>query len=159
MQLHLPPVIQELATLDAHLLAISFAPLPRLEQYMRYLRDTLIPRGYRERGLELPADRDSHFARTQFASDPALAAYHAYGLGRNSALRVYGPRIIWQYVVWGLRGRRIRFGGEDTLQRGGNFVVGGDGHLTLAHTGRDQADRPPIPAILDALRRGRVATP
>ena len=154
MQLHLPPTLQELAALDAHLLVISFAPLARLDRYTRYLRDTLIPMGYRERGLTPPANRDVLYARTRFAADPTLAVYHAYGLGRNSVLRVYGPRIIWQYVVWGLRGRRIRFGGEDTLQRGGNFVVGRDGRLTLAHTGRDQADRPPIAAILDALRRG-----
>ena len=159
MQLHLSPVLQELAALDAHLLVISFAPLPRLERYTRYLRDTLIPLGYRERGLSLPPDRDALFARTRFASDPALAVYHAYGLGRNSIVRVYGPRIVWQYLLWGLRGRRIRLGSDDTLQRGGNFVVGRDGRLTLAHTGRDQADRPPIVAILDALRRGGEAPP
>lgn len=92
-------------------------------------------------------------ARTRFLADPERAVYRAYGLGRNSLLRVYGPRILAQYVVWGLRGKPIRIR-EDTLQRGGNFVVGRDGRLTLAHTGRDQADRPSVDTILAALRAG-----
>lgn len=154
MQLHLPSTLQQLAALDAHLLVISFAPPPRLERFTRYLRERVIPRGYADRGLP-PPEPDTLFARTRFAADPDLVVYHAYGLGRNSVLRVYGPRIILQYVAWGLRGRRIGLGGdEDTLQRGGNFVAGRDGRLTLAHTGRDQADRPPVADVLAALRQG-----
>ncbi|HEY7832360.1 MAG TPA: hypothetical protein VIG30_02240 [Ktedonobacterales bacterium] len=157
MQLHLPTTLQQFAALDAHLLVVSFAPPPRLERFTRYLGERVIPRGYTERGLP-PPDQATLYARTRFAADPALAAYHAYGLGRNTWLRVYGPRIILQYVAWGLRGRRIGLGGdEDTLQRGGNFVVGRDGRLMLAHTGRDQADRPSVAAILEALRRGGTA--
>jgi hypothetical protein len=50
-----------------------------------------------------------------------------------------------------MQGKPIRLR-DDALQRGGNFVVGRDGHLTLAHTGRDQSDRPEPAEILAALR-------
>jgi hypothetical protein len=48
----------------------------------------------------------------------------------HSIWRVYGPRILWQYALWWLQGKPIRLR-DDALQRGGNFVVGRDGHLTL----------------------------
>ena len=150
MQLHLPTSRETLARLDAWLVAVSFAPLEQLERWMPFFRDTFLAREYERRGLALPVDV---FARTRFTADPALAAYHTYGLGRNSPLRVYGPRILWRYAMEALRGRRLQQMNQDTLQRGGDFVIGRNGRLTLAHTGRDQAARPPIAAILDALAR------
>lgn len=149
MQLHLPTVLDELAALQAQVLVVSFAPLPRLRAWVPFFRDSFLLPRYAALGLTPPADP---FARTRFLSDPALTAYHAYGLGRNSRLRVYGPRILLQYARWALRGRPLRHIQEDALQRGGNFVVGRDGRLTFAHTGRDQADRPPVSALLAALQ-------
>lgn len=149
MQLHLPPVLEQLAALDAQLLVVSFAKVGRLEHWVPYFTRAFLAPRYREHGLALPANP---FARTRFVADPELAVYHAYGLGRNSRWRVYGPGILWQYARWWAQGKPLRKVQDDPLQRGGNFVVGRDGRLTFAHTGRDQADRPSAAAILEALR-------
>lgn len=150
MQLHQPDVLDELAALNARLLVLSFAEVERLTHWVRYFQRRFLEPRYRARGIAPPADP---FTRTRFVADSARVAYSAYGLGRNSVLRVYGLRILWQYARWGLQGKPIRIE-DDTLQRGGDFVVGRDGRLTLAHTGRDQSDRPPVSAILAALRQG-----
>ncbi len=149
MQLHQPDVLDQLAAFDARLLVVSFADLGRLTHWVAYFHRRFLAPAYAERGVAAPANP---FGRTGFLADPDRGVYHAYGLGRNSALRVYGPRILWQYVKWGVQGKPISVR-DDTLQRGGDFVVGRDGRLTLAHTGRDQSDRPPPEVILAALRQ------
>lgn len=147
MQLHQPTFLSELAALDARLLVLSFADVERLRHWVPFFQRRFLAPAYAQHGLTLPPDP---FARTRFLADPARAVYHAYGLGRNAVWRVYGPGILWQYVQWGLQGKPISVR-DDTLQRGGDFVVGRDGRLTLAHTGRDQSDRPSPEAILSAL--------
>lgn len=149
MQLHQPTFQHDLAALDARLLVVSFAEAERLRHWLPYFRRRFLEPAYAWDGQTAPADA---FARTTFLADPTRAAYHAYGLGRNAAWRVYGPRILAQYVRWGLQGKPIRVR-DDTLQRGGNFVVGARGQLALSHTGRDQAERPSLSAILAALRQ------
>jgi hypothetical protein len=150
VQLHQPDVLRLLAELDASLLVLSFSELERLRHWVPYFQRHFLEPAYTRRGLVLPTDP---FERTRFLADPARAVYHAYGLGRNAVLRVFGARILWQYLQWGLQGRTIRIR-DDTLQRGGNFVVGRDGRFTLAHTGRDQSDRPAVETLLNALRQG-----
>lgn len=142
--------MKEIAHIDARLAVVSFAPLDRLREWVPYFQEHLLEPSYRQSNLSLPPDI---FSRTRFVSDATLDVYHAYGMGRNSPLKVYGPRIIWQYFRWGLEGKPIRKPFQDTLQRGGDFVVGRDGLLTLAHVGRDQADRPSIAEILTALKK------
>ncbi len=137
-----------LAERDARLLVVSFAEEERLRRWIPFFQRHFLESAYTERDLKLPANL---FERTSFLADPSRAVYHAYGLGRNAAWRVYGPRILWQYAKWGAQGKPIRLN-DDALQRGGNFVVAHDGRLTLAHTGRDQSDRPAPEAILAALR-------
>lgn len=150
MQLHQPDVLNALAALDARLVVVSFAEVERLRRWVPYFRRQFLEPAFAARGYSAAVDP---FERTRFLADPARTAYHAYGLGRNSVWRVYGPRILAQYARWGLQGRPIRVN-QDTLQRGGNFVIGPGGRLTLAHTGRDQSERPSIGAILAALRQG-----
>ncbi len=151
MQLHQPAVLEALSTLDARLLVISFAGVETLRGWIPSFQRTMLDRSYGEQGFLPPAEP---FARTRFASDRTRAVYHAYGLGRNAALRVYCPRILWQYLKWGVAGKPIRIQ-DDTLQRGGDFVIDRNGQLSLAHSGRDQAERPSSDVILDALRQGR----
>jgi hypothetical protein len=93
------------------------------------------------------------FANTAFLSDPSLTIYHTYGLGRNSFLRVYGVRILWHYAKLYLRGKPLPRVKQDTLQRGGDFVIGRDGRIALAHVGRDQSDRVNSRDIIKALEK------
>ncbi|CAA9580470.1 MAG: hypothetical protein AVDCRST_MAG88-3259 [uncultured Thermomicrobiales bacterium] len=150
MQLHQPAPLDEIAALDARVVVVSFAPLSRLVRWVPHFREHFLVPSYEGLGMS-PADP---FARTRFVADPLLAAYHAYGLGRNSALRVYGPGILLQYARWALGGKSIKKPQEDPLQRGGDFVIGRDGHVTLAFVGRDQSERPAVTDLLAALRRG-----
>lgn len=146
--MHQPTFLSALTTRDAQLLVVSFADERRLREWVPFFQRQFLEPAYAERDLALPAEI---FARTRFLADPARAVYQAYGLGRNAVWRVYGPQILWQYARWGAQGKPIRLN-DDALQRGGNFVVARDGLLTLAHTGRDQSDRPPPAAIIAALR-------
>lgn len=145
--MHQPTFLSALSERDARLLVLSFADERRLRDWIPFFQRTFLEPAYAEQGLALPADV---FARTRFLADPARAVYHAYGLGRNAVWRVYGPQILWQYVRWGAQGKPLRLN-DDALQRGGNFVVARDGRLTLAHTGRDQSERPTPATILAAL--------
>ena len=151
MQLHRPDILEKFKDLGAGVIVLSFAPLERLQKWVPDFRaDFLEP--YYKKFAGGPADVP--FVYTSFVADPTLSVYHAYGLGRNSAFKVYGAKIIWQYAVWAAQGKPIKKSGEDTLQRGGDFVVGRDGRLTLAHVGDDQSERPSIEAVLAALRAG-----
>ncbi len=148
VQLHLPTAADAIAARDARIQVISFADLPRLQGWVPYFRTYFVEPHYAKLNLPVPNDV---FARTHFLADPELTAYHAYGLGRNSLLRVYGTRILWQYLRWFIQRKPVRRPNQDTLQRGGNFVINHAGLLTLAHTGRDQTERPSVGAIIAAL--------
>lgn len=149
MQLHHPTVLHELAALEASWLVISFAPVSRLQKWVPHFQAGFLEPYYEEQKLAAPANP---FSRTHFLADPDLSVYHAYGLGRNSLVKVYGPGIIWKYVRFTLQGKPIKRPAEDPLQRGGNFVINRAGRLTLAHTGHDQHDRPPVGKIITALK-------
>jgi len=122
----------------APVLAMSFAPAERLARWVSLVLDAEMPREWR--------------AHTRFIPDPSLRIYHAYGLGRNSWLRVYGPRILLYYALRWLGGHGIPRVSEDPLQRGGDFVVDAQGRIALSHVGVDQADRPPVQRIAAALQ-------
>lgn len=149
MQLHRPEVLQQLAALDGRWLVLSFAKMERLQSWIPHFRDNFLLPHYEEQGWQWPADL---FARTRFLADPSLAAYHAYGLGRNTLRQVYSREILRQYARWRAQGRPIHLPQADVLQRGGNFVVNRAGRLTLAHTGRDQSERPSVAQLLESMR-------
>ena len=149
MQLHQPSVQRQFQKLNATLVVVSFSGASVLAEWVAFFRTEFLARSYRENGLELP---DSVFARTIFLSDPELTAYHAYGLGRMSPLRAFGFKNLWRYVRWSFQGKLIAKWYGDPFQRGGDFVVGSNGLITLAHTGPDQANRPAPQRIIEALR-------
>jgi hypothetical protein len=103
---------------DAYLLVFSFADQERLRAWTTFFNRQFLEPTHAQRGLTPPGDV---CGRTRFLADPSRTVYHAYGLGRNSVWRVYGPWILWQYVKWGLQGKPIRLN-DDTLQRGGNLL-------------------------------------
>jgi len=114
---------------DAAVVVISFsAP----EHVAAYHRDQLAP-------LTVLVDADRH-------------AYRAYGLGRGSVWKVWGPRSWWAYAKLIRRGHRFQRPTEDTLQLGGDFVVGRDGRIVYAFRSDDPDDRPPVDDLVAAVR-------
>lgn len=98
-------------------------------------------RGYRGR-LELPFP---------VLADEDRAVYRAYGLRRGPWWRVWGPATWVAYARGLLRGERVGRPTEDTLQLGGDFVVGRDGVVRYAHPSRSPTDRPPVDALVAAV--------
>ena len=99
-------------------------------------------RGYRRR-LDLPypvlADEDRH-------------CYRAYGLSRAPVWRAYGVSTLRRYAELVRQGMRPQRPTEDTLQLGGDFVVGRDGRLVYAFRSRRPDQRPAIDELLEAAR-------
>lgn len=81
------------------------------------------------------------------------SAYRAYGLGRGPVWRVYGLRVLRRYASLLRRGRRLERPTEDTLQLGGDFVVGRDGSLVYEFRSTGPDDRPPVNDLVAAVRR------
>jgi hypothetical protein len=115
---------------DAAVALVTFAP-------QRVLR------GHRARlGLPYPV-----------LSDEDRAVYRAYGLGRGPWWRVWGPATLRRYGQLLRRGRRLQRVGGDTLQLGGDVVVGRDGRVVMVHRSGGPADRPPVDDLVAAVRR------
>ncbi len=83
--------------------------------------------------------------------DRDRSAYRAWGLRRAPVWRIWAdPRVWFQYARLLRQGERIRGRGQDTLQLGGDFVVGPDGVLIYARPQR-RDDRPPVAELVRAL--------
>ena len=102
-------------------------------------------RGYRSR-LALPYS---------VLADESRVAYRAYGLGRGPWWRVWGPATVRAYARLLRRGARLHRPTEDTLQLGGDFVVGLDGRLVYAFRANGPAERPPVDELVAAANRAR----
>ncbi len=148
VQLHHPDTQTELARLGAQLLVVSFAPVEELTAWVPFFQTHYLDKFFKERGRRCP---DEVFARTRFVSDAELGAYRAYGLGRHTLWKAYGPKIVWRYLHFMAQGKPLRMPNGDTLQKGGDFVINREGRLTLSHIGRDQSARPEVATILTAL--------
>ena len=80
-------------------------------------------------------------------------AYHAWGLRRAAFRTVWlDPRVWGRYARLLLAGQRLQRLGRDSLQLGGDFVIGPDGVVTWARPQRAD-DRPPVGVLLDELER------
>jgi alkyl-hydroperoxide reductase/thiol specific antioxidant family protein len=84
--------------------------------------------------------------------DESRQVYRAYGLGRGSVRTVWGPKTWWAYAKLIRQGRRFQRPTEDTLQLGGDFVVGRDGRLVYVFRSADPDDRPTVDDLLVAVR-------
>ena len=89
--------------------------------------------------------------------DADRSTYRAYGLGRGSVWRVWGTKAAKRYVeifrTDGLSG--LRKPTEDTLQLGGDFIVGPDGKITYIFQGDGPDDRPEVDDLIHALELPR----
>lgn len=83
-------------------------------------------------------------------------AYRAWGMRRSSAAGVWlDPRVWGRYAALMARGERPRRLGRDTLQLGGDFVVGPDGAVRYARPQR-RDDRPSVLTLVSELREAGV---
>lgn len=123
----------ELATLEADVLVVSFEAAERVRWYLE----------------------DVDFG-WPVASDPSRELYQAYGLGRGGFAKVWLSRATLRfYFRSALRGRVPRRPRADTLQLGGDFVIDAAGVVRFAHRSTEPADRPEPAAIVAVLRRLR----
>lgn len=95
---------------------------------------------------------DEHRLGYPVLRDPDRAAYRAFGLRRGVARTVWGWKALRRYIeiirADGLGG--LRRPTEDTLQLGGDFVIGPDGTLAWGYWSIGPADRPSVGALIGA---------
>ncbi|MEM9464549.1 MAG: AhpC/TSA family protein [Actinomycetota bacterium] len=108
-----------------------------------------------------PANLSDHIIRTMLPfpvlTDPDRRAYRAYGFGRGSITRVWGWRAARRYVQLLADGgwRDLARPTEDTLQLGGDMVIGPDGTLAWGFWGAGPDDRPAVDEIIAAVEATR----
>ncbi|MBI5490443.1 MAG: AhpC/TSA family protein [Deltaproteobacteria bacterium] len=131
-QEHLFAVRDRLAEFQRHGTAVLVISFGRIEQV----------EGFRRRiGIPFPV-----------ATDPDRRAYDAYGMSRGSFWQIWGPSVIWKYVKLVSAGLELRKPdpGDDLNQLGGDFLVGRDGRILVAHPSVTPADRPRVEDLLAA---------
>ena len=119
---------EDLRTVGARVVLVSFGPLPAAA---RWVRETSAP--------------------FPLWIDPERKAYRSYGADR-SFLRSWGPRTILTYARLILAGRRWRGIQGDSSQLGGDFIVDERGIIRFAHRSHDPADRPDVDVLVRILR-------
>lgn len=87
------------------------------------------------------------------------ASYRRWGLGRAPVSRIWlDPRVWLAYARLIAGGERPRALGRDTLQLGGDFVVGPDGTIVYARP-QERDDRPPVAVLLRELEAAARGAP
>lgn len=119
----------ELAALGVEVLIVTFQAGPVVESYAR------------ETGLRWP-----------ILIDDSLSLYTVYGMGRGNWWQILGPASWGEYIKLLFRGRRLRRPTADPYQLGGDVLIDPQGIVRRHHVGRNPADRPPIPALLQVVR-------
>jgi hypothetical protein len=85
--------------------------------------------------------------------DADRTVYRAYGMGQAGWRETFTLRTLAPYVRQLISGKIVRSGADqDVRQRGGDFVIGRDGCLTLAYVSDDPADRPSVDTMMAAVR-------
>jgi peroxiredoxin len=107
-------------------------------------------RGYRGR-LRLPFT---------VVTDETQQIYRTYGLGKGPWWKVWGVGTIKRYFDLltheGYQVGDLKRPSEDTLQLGGDFVVGLDGRLVYVFRSKNVDDRPPIDDLIRAVAQARA---
>ncbi|HUW03950.1 MAG TPA: peroxiredoxin-like family protein [Acidimicrobiales bacterium] len=115
---------------DAEIAVVMFDNLDRLGDYRTH--------------LDLPD-------RIRVLADADRTAYAAMGVGRGSVSDVWGPKIWWSYAKLMARGRRFHRPTGDSLQLGGDFVIGPDQTMAYVFHPPDPDARPPVDDLIDSL--------
>ena len=117
---------------DAEVAVVFFDGTDRLDQYREH--------------FDVPE-------RIRLLADPDRRAYAAMGIGRGPWWRVWGPRTVLGYLRLMRQGRSYQRheAGSDTLQLGGDFVVGPDGTMAYVFLPPDPDSRPPVEDLVAAV--------
>ena len=78
--------------------------------------------------------------------------YDAYGLGAARVRHLIGPTTFRAYAREALRGAWPRLPVADSTQQGGDVLVDPEGIVRFHHIGKGSGYRPPVDAILKAVR-------
>lgn len=91
--------------------------------------------------------------RINLLADPDRIAYRALGIGRGPWWRVWGPKVVLGYLRLVRQGRSYQrhASGSDTLQLGGDAVIGADGRFTYVFRPPDPDARPPVEDLIAAV--------
>jgi len=85
--------------------------------------------------------------------DLSRESYRKWGLSRAPWWKIWLDPGVWAgYARLLAAGERLRGGGADTLQLGGDFVVAPDGTIVYARP-QERDDRPPVGKLLDVVAR------
>lgn len=87
-------------------------------------------------------------------TDPTMASYRYFSLGRATWRSFFRPRVLGRFLQVLLHGwlPHRAYDKEDLLQLGGDFVLDRQRRLVLAHPSQDAADRPTPQALVEAIR-------
>lgn len=126
---------------DVDIVLITFGTIDELDHYLEH------------RDLDVIVLRDDD-----------RSSYRSYGLGRASRRTVWGLATMRKYFdilrnssgddraeAW----RNFRQSNGDTLQLGGDFVIGPNGDLAWGFWSEGPADRPSADAVADAVAAAR----
>lgn len=89
-------------------------------------------------------------------ADPERGLYGAFGVGRGSWARVWGPRTWLAYARLIGGGGRYRRHRGDSLQLGADVVVGPDGRVAWAFLPDEPDDRPTADQVVAAVEAART---
>ena len=85
------------------------------------------------------------------AYDPSRESYRAWGLGRAPWSKIWLDPKVWRtYGSLLASGERLRGGGKDALQLGGDFIVATDGTIAYSRP-QSRDDRPPVGELLEVV--------
>ncbi len=103
-------------------------------------------------------DRLAHYQSVNELPFPILIdrhrdAYRSFGLGRGAITRVWGLKSLRRYAAILRRSgaAALRVPTEDTLQLGGDFVIGPDGTLVWGHWSDGPDDRPTVGDLIAVI--------
>jgi AhpC/TSA antioxidant enzyme len=120
----------DFASLDTHILIISFGTFPAVQQWLRETCGDFTVLLDRERSV-----------------------YNAYELER-SYWRSRNLKTRWVYFkAWLAGGKTHNSHGDDTSQLGGDFIVDKNGLLRFIYPSHDPTDRPSADDLIDVLTR------
>jgi hypothetical protein len=88
-------------------------------------------------------------------TDESRVGYRAFGFPRGPWWKVWGPAVWRRYATLVRGGATFERPTEDTLQLGGDVVIGADGRIASLFRSSSPDERPPVDDLVAAVRASR----